>query len=104
MVKHGANLAEILLLDWGRDMQELSQCIDAPDVGRVQLLMPGVLRQVGDKCSSIEGEGGCDVGSNCQVQKCTKPGGYFELRHPEIGETPLSPDEIGHARRIGVIE
>lgn len=101
--KHGANSAAILLLDWGHDMQGLPQFINEPDMGRLHVRMLGVLREVGNQCSPIESSSGGDVGCDSQIQARTQQGGHFELRQPEIGETPLSAEEIGHARRIGVI-
>jgi len=84
-------------------MHGLPQFLRAPDLGRLHVRMPGVLREAGGQCSPIESASGGDAGSNSQVQARPKQGGYFELRQPEIGETPLSAEEIGHARRIGVI-
>lgn len=63
----------------------------------------GVLRSSCPLNASHEAAGGRDAGCDRAFPGFTWPGQDFGARQPGTGETPLSPDEVWHGVREGLI-
>lgn len=77
--------------------------ISAPSLGRLQLRMRAMLRTAGAQHAPEQAAGQGHAGSHRPLPRRTKPQRGALLRRADPDETPLSPDEVEHARRIGVI-
>ncbi len=65
--------------------------------------LPGMLRTPGAFNTPDEAAGSRDAGRDRAVSGCAWPGRDFGARQPGTGETPLSPDEVWHGVREGLI-
>lgn len=70
----------------------------------LQLRLRAVLCQAGGQHAPEQAPGQRDAGRRGPLPGFPVPTGHLVLRRPDPDETPLSPAEIRHAQRIGVIE
>jgi hypothetical protein len=84
-------------------MQAMPDRISPPSLGRLQLRMRAVLRATGDEQAPEQAAGRRDVGGHRTFRWSTQPQECAALRRAAEGETPLSPAEVEHGKRIGVI-
>lgn len=89
---------------WRCDMSAVPDRISESSLGRIRLRLRSLLRQAGAQHAPEQTSGLGHAGSHRTFPRFTEPSRGAYLRRADPGETPLSPTEIEHARRIGLIE
>lgn len=85
------------------DMPTVPDRISQPSLGRLQLRMRAMLRTTGSQHPPGQAASQGDAGRHSPAPWRTRPQRGALLRRADPDETPLSPAEVEHARRIGVI-
>lgn len=84
-------------------MQRMHRGLRSSSRWALQLRLRAVLRQAGGVDEPRQAPGSGNAEGHRTVSGFPIPGGHLVLRRPDPDETPLSREEVAHARRIGVI-
>lgn len=84
-------------------MQALPDRINPAALGRLRLRLSGVLRPAGAQHVPQQDPSRGDAGRHQPLSWRPESNRNLGLRQAEIGETPLSIEEVTHGRRIGEI-
>lgn len=85
-------------------MQQLPERINPAALGRLRLRLFGVLRAPGGQRAPEQATSSGDAGGYRALSWRAEPPRHPGIRQAEIGETPLSVEEIAHGRHIGEIQ
>lgn len=84
-------------------MPAMYERIDTSALGRLRLRLFGVLRAPGGQHPAEQATSSGDAGGYRPLSWRAEPRRHPCIRQAEIGETPLSSEEIAHGRHIGEI-
>ena len=84
-------------------MQALPDRINPAALGRLRLRLSGVLRQAGADHPAEHRTADRNAGRHQPLSWRPESNRNLGLRQAEIGETPLSIEEVSHGRHIGEI-
>lgn len=85
-------------------MQTLSNRINKPTVGRVQLSMHPMLFPPAVDHASQQNPRSGDAGGDLSLPREPWPGARSGVRAPRFGETPLSAEEVKLGLALGVFQ